>query len=154
ICRERYNLILFSNNVAKVGIRKYILLRVRLAFLFVSLLALLIIYKVMNIQLVEGERWASRARGVEMRDVQPTRGSILADDGSLLATSLPFYRVAIDPTVVDSALFYQNIDTLGQLLATFFKEHDAKYYIDLLKEDRRKARKYRILSKKIIDYEQ
>ena len=110
--------------MAKVGIRKYILLRVRLAFLFVALLAFLIIYKMMTIQIVEGERWSSRARGIEMRDVQPTRGSILADDGSLLATSLPFYRLAIDPTVIDSTLFNEKIDTLGHLLATFFNEKD------------------------------
>ncbi|WP_291721449.1 penicillin-binding protein [Bernardetia sp.] len=140
--------------MAKTGIRRYILARVRIAFLVVSLIALVIVYKMMSIQIVEGEKWSSKARGVEMRDVQPTRGSILADDGSLLATSLPFYRVAIDPTVADSAVFESGIDSLGILLSDFFKEHEPSYYVNLLREDRKNDKKYHILSRELISHEE
>ncbi len=139
--------------MAKTGIRKYILARVRIAFLVVSLAALLIVYKMMNIQIVEGERWSSKARGVEMRDVHPTRGSILADDGSLLATSLPFYRVAIDPTVADSLVFNQGIDSLGVLLSNFYKEQEPSYYVNILREYRKNNKKYFVISKELIDHE-
>lgn len=139
--------------MATTGIRKYILARVRIAFLVVALIALVIVYKMMTIQIVEGEKWSSKARGVEMRDIQPTRGSILADDGSLLATSLPFYRVAIDPTVADSSVFRKGIDSLGVLLSTFFKEHEASYYVNVLSEARKNNKKYLIISKQLIDHE-
>lgn len=138
----------------KTGIRKYILARVRIAFLIVAFVALVIVYKMMTIQIVEGERWSSKARGIEMRDVQPTRGSILADDGSLLATSLPFYRVAIDPTVSDSAVFNSGIDSLGILLSSFFKEQEPSYYVNILKEYRKNKKKYYIISKELISHEQ
>ncbi len=139
--------------MAKTGIRKYILARVRIAFLVVSLAALVIVYKMMSIQIVEGEKWSSKARGVEMRDVQPTRGSILADDGSLLATSLPFYRVAIDPTVADSSVFNSGINSLGILLSNFYKEHEPTYYVNLLREYRKDKKKYYVISKELIDHE-
>ncbi|MEJ7662085.1 MAG: hypothetical protein WKG07_22205 [Hymenobacter sp.] len=34
-----------------------------------------------------------------------TRGNIYSDNESIMATSLPFYRVAWDPGVVDDAVF-------------------------------------------------
>jgi cell division protein FtsI (penicillin-binding protein 3) len=35
----------------------------------------------------------------DYKKVKATRGNIYSDNGSLLATSLPFYKVAIDPTL-------------------------------------------------------
>ncbi|WP_072144722.1 penicillin-binding protein [Hymenobacter sp. AT01-02] len=58
-----------------------------------------------------------------------TRGNIFASDGrSIMATSLPFYRVAWDPSVVDSHLFDRKVDSLAHLLSNFFQDRTPGEY--------------------------
>ncbi|HTF82824.1 MAG TPA: hypothetical protein VL947_13905, partial [Cytophagales bacterium] len=76
------------------------MLRVRLAFLGVVLFSVLIIWQIINIQTFEGKRWRKMAEDVTFKymPVKATRGNIYSDNGSLIATSLPFYKMTIDPT--------------------------------------------------------
>ncbi|WP_027001204.1 penicillin-binding protein [Hugenholtzia roseola] len=131
-----------------------ILLRVRVSFIAMFVLAILVVYKIMTIQIIEGEKWSSKARGVENRVVEATRGNIYAADGSLLATSLPFYRAALDPTISDSSVFAAGVDSLGLLLAEFYGEKTAQEYVAELRTARKENKQYKILSKKLIDYQQ
>jgi cell division protein FtsI (penicillin-binding protein 3) len=84
-----------------VNIKKSILLRVRVAFLFVALFAVCVILKIGKIQFVEGKKWAELGEKIsfDYKTVKATRGNIYSDNGSLLATSLPFYKIAFDPTL-------------------------------------------------------
>lgn len=43
------------------------------------------------------------------------RGNILAEDGSILATSIPFYRIAMDPSRLDTSAFLNFNDSLMTL---------------------------------------
>ena len=54
--------------------------------------------------------------------IQASRGNILSDDGSILATSLPFYKVALDPSIPDDEMFDFGIDSLSYNLSLFFKD--------------------------------
>ncbi|MCC5943998.1 MAG: transpeptidase family protein [Bernardetiaceae bacterium] len=109
-------------------------------------------YRIVHIQFVDGDTWRSRARGLDNRTIEATRGNIYSDNGSLLATSLPFYRVAIDPTIADSLVFYSGIDSLSMLLERFYKEKSAVQYRKELVEARQKKRLYKILSMKYISH--
>ena len=84
-----------------MNIKKDIILRVRLMFLGILVFAGAIVYRVVKLQTVEGEMWRMEAkkRYVRERVVDAVRGNIYADDGSLLATSLPKYRLGFDPQV-------------------------------------------------------
>ncbi|HYG38871.1 MAG TPA: cell division protein, partial [Cytophagales bacterium] len=86
-----------------MNIKRSILVRVRIAFLVVFFFACAIIFKLIDIQYLEGGKWQKLAEtiGLQYRVVKATRGNIYAADGSLLATSLPFYRLVIDPTMAD-----------------------------------------------------
>ncbi|MFT6036914.1 MAG: cell division protein FtsI (penicillin-binding protein 3), partial [Marivirga sp.] len=79
-----------------MNIKKSILLRVRIAFLFVLLFSAAIVYQIVNIQWINGDKWKKMADEINLsyQEVKATRGNIYSDNGSLLATSLPFYRVA------------------------------------------------------------
>ena len=101
-----------------MNIKNSILLRVRVAFIFVFLFGLVIIYKIVDIQVVQGDKWISMAEriGLQYRTVKATRGNILSDNGSLLATSLPFYRVAFDPSRASENHYKAGIDSLCLLL--------------------------------------
>jgi len=40
-------------------------------------------------------------------------GNICADDGSLLATSIPYYCIALDPYIVDEIAFEEQLRKLS-----------------------------------------
>ncbi|WP_022823800.1 penicillin-binding transpeptidase domain-containing protein [Hymenobacter norwichensis] len=115
----------------KGSVKKSIVTRVRLAFLGVCLFSAAIVWKISNIQFKEGEKWRAleQERRVVYQPVFATRGSIVADDGkSIMATSLPFFRVAWDPSVVDKALFTSKVDSLAGLLSQFFSDKSKQEY--------------------------
>lgn len=75
-----------------MNIKGAILLRVRIAFLIVTLFVMVVIYRLVDIQLVDGDHWRQRAEEMsfEYKTIEATRGNIYADNAELLATSLPF----------------------------------------------------------------
>ncbi|MDN5211570.1 penicillin-binding protein [Fulvivirgaceae bacterium BMA12] len=137
-----------------MNIKKSILLRARLAFLCVMLFAGAIMAKIFHIQVMEGEKWRkiSDEIGLQYRTIKATRGNIYSDNRSLLATSLPFYKVALDPTIADGDLFNQNIDSLTYLLSKHFKTHSQQYLKRKIVNARKNKRKYVVLSGKKINY--
>jgi cell division protein FtsI (penicillin-binding protein 3) len=134
--------------------KQTILLRTRIAFLGLFAFALTIVAKLIHIQFAQGKKWAKLAQvaTLEYRPIQPSRGNIYAQDGSLLATSLPFYRVAIDPCIADNQLFEDNIKPLSALLAGFYQDKPAQVYYELLCEARRSRKKYLLLNSKQITH--
>ena len=135
--------------------KQTILLRTRIAFLAVLLFAVAIIGKLVYLQTLQGARWkkAAAMTGLEYRPVKATRGNIYAADGSLLATSLPFYRLALDPCVVDEATFQTEIKGLSQLLAGFYKDKRAEAYQQLIQDARQAKRRYVVLNKRRFNYQ-
>lgn len=124
-------------------------------FILVALAACAIPYKVAVVQLVEGEKWKAKAEQVnfQYREVPATRGNIYAADGSLLATSLPFYQVAIDPTVVDDEKFKEGIDSLATLLAAFYKDKSATAYKRMIQDARSNQKRYLMVNRRQINYQ-
>ena len=141
----------------KGSVKKSIVTRVRLAFLGVCLFSAAIIWKVGNIQFKEGEKWRAleQERRVVYQPVFATRGSIVADDGkSIMATSLPFFRVAWDPSVVDKQLFYSKADSLGLLLSRFFSDKSPQEYSRKLKNAYSSHVRYLRLNSRQINFQE
>ena len=107
-----------------MNIKKEILFRVKIAFAFLLVISLSIVYSIFDLQFREGEYWKSKSENINFKfdNIKASRGNILSDDGSILATSLPFYKVAIDPSIASEKLLNQNIDSLALLLSSFFKD--------------------------------
>ena len=116
---------------------------------------MLIVWKIWVLQFVEGEKWKKVAQknGIRSMIVKATRGNIYSDNGSLLATSLPFYRVAIDPTVAKPATFKAGIDSLAFMLAQQFPEKSKKEYLIKIKNARAKGKRYLVLTRQMINYQ-
>ncbi len=138
-----------------MNIRKSILLRVRLAFLAVLIFSLGIIYRVSVVQFVEGEQWRELAQtiGLKVMETPATRGNIYSDNGSLLATSLPFYQVAFDPYLPSDGLYYSGIDSLCYLLSNFYKDLSPQQYKRKIHGARKAKRRYIFLNRQKIDYQ-
>ncbi len=115
----------------KGSVKKSIVTRVRLAFLGVAVFSGAIAWKISHIQYQEGAKWRAleQERRISYQSVPATRGNIFASDGkSIMATSLPFYRVAWDPGVVDEKLFRDKVDSLAGNLAHFFGDRSKEEY--------------------------
>ena len=144
-----------------MNIKKDIILRVRLMFLFILFFAGGIVYRVIKLQTVEGEMWRMEAkkRYVRERVVDAVRGNIYADDGSLLATSLPKYRLGFDPQVskitkYNAKVYLEGIDSLCHLLANFYQDKDWKDYKDMIELARDDKINYIRLNERKMDFQQ
>jgi len=137
-----------------MNIKKSILVRVRVAFLCVVVFALCVSAKIGHIQFVEGEKWAKMSEEInfDYKKVKATRGNIYSDNGSLLATDLPFYRVAMDPTLAKEETFKKGIDSLSLMLSKYYKDRSAKDYKEMLRDARAMGKQYVTLNRKQINY--
>ncbi|RZS94685.1 penicillin-binding protein [Cecembia calidifontis] len=138
-----------------MNIKRSIVLRVRIAFMAVALIAGAIFYKIVHLQFVEGEKWAAKSESInfQYRQVSATRGNIYAADGSLLATSLPFYRVVIDPVVAKEEVYRAGIDSLAFLLSSYYRDRSADSYKRMIADARATGKRYLILNRKQIGYQ-
>lgn len=134
--------------------RQVLLLRVRIAFLGLLLAGCAVLGKLVYIQWWEGARWveAAQADNLAYRPIPATRGNLYADDGSLLATSLPFYKLALDPTVIPEEVIEQHLEALCENLSEFFQEKPAQNYKELILQARTCQRRYVPLSKRRLNY--
>jgi cell division protein FtsI (penicillin-binding protein 3) len=133
-----------------------ILLRVRITYLAVALFTIAAVYRLVIIQYVESEKWRGlgQTNGLKVMKINATRGNIYADDGSLLATSLPFYKVAFDPALATQDLFDSQIDSLSYLLSQYFKNLSSKEYKAKITEQRKIGRRYMVINQNLIDYQE
>ena len=138
-----------------MNIKKSILIRVRIAFLCVVIFAIGVGAKVGHIQFVEGEKWAKMGEDLtfDYKIVKATRGNIFSDNGSLLATSLPFYKVAVDPTLINEDVFKNGLDSLSLMLSKFYKDKSKEDYRRMLKDARELGKQYLVINRKQINYQ-
>jgi cell division protein FtsI (penicillin-binding protein 3) len=138
-----------------MNIKRSILLRVRAAFLVVAAFSSLIMWRIGQVQFQQGEQWKELAEksAVRYREVPAMRGHIYAADGSLLATSLPFYKMAIDATVADDQVWAKGLDSLALLLSRHFKDAPTATYKRKLQQARQENRQYMVINSQTIDYQ-
>ncbi len=138
-----------------MNIKKSILVRVRVAFLCVMVFAVCVAAKIGHIQFVDGDKWVKMSEEInfDYKKIKATRGNIYSDNGSLLATSLPFYKVAIDPTLAKDEIFRKGIDSLSLQLARYYRDKSATEYKQLLKDARASGRQYIVVNRKQINYQ-
>lgn len=138
-----------------MNIKKSILLRVRVAFLFVVLFAVAVVVKIGHVQVIEGEKWAAMGERIsfDYKTVSATRGNIFSDNGSLLATSLPFYKIAFDATLPKTEVFKEGVDSLAYQLSNYFRDKSKTEYKRMLVDAREAGKQYIVLSRKQIDYQ-
>lgn len=81
--------------------------------------ALAIIVQLIHIQYIKGNEFRALAQHLSIKEfkVKANRGNILAEDGSVLATSVPKYDVYFDPTVAKKSIFYSGIGPLSKKLS-------------------------------------
>ena len=88
-----------------------------------------------------------------MREIKAVRGNIFAEDGSLLATSVPVYQVRMDlkADALTDQVFYRYVDTLAFSFAELFKDRSATAYKNLMIGARKAGKRFQLI-KANVDY--
>ena len=84
--------------------RKVFRSRVMIASVFMIVMALLLIYRLFNLQIINYNYYTAEALGNQLHilPIQPIRGNILDRNGKVLATNELSYRLTITPEKIDN----------------------------------------------------
>jgi cell division protein FtsI (penicillin-binding protein 3) len=119
----------------------------------ICLFALIILGQVVNVQIVQGEKWRAKEEALtrNYREIDAVRGNIYASDESLLATSIPKYEVRFDANTdaLSDAYFNENVDSLAIKLAELFPENSRMDYLTDLKMARAKGKRYHLIKRNV-----
>ncbi len=114
------------------------------------LTAIGVVAKLVNIQFFEGEHYRSLAekRTVKNFTITPNRGNIYADDGSLLATSVPKYEIRFDAVTVSNNTFEEHLKPLSDELSKMFGR-PSSYYQNTLRKARANKNRYHLIARNL-----
>ncbi len=134
-------------------IKKDILIRVYMVYLLVLLFGLFILARVVMIQQFEKKQFLEMAKKQEIHlfEMEAIRGNILADDGSLLAVSIPIFEIRMDVMTdsITNEVFTKNIDSLSLCLSQLFKDHTPSAYKEMLWEGRRNENRFLLIQRDV-----
>ena len=131
-----------------------IIWRIGLIYVLMTLIAGAIIFKTFHVQMWEGEKWRKKSVAVRIKDfeVAPNRGDICACDGRKLASSVPYYELRWDASVVDSDLFGEKVDSLALCLSRFFGDESKAAYKKRLEMARARKKTYYLLNRRKVSF--
>lgn len=133
--------------------KKDILSRIYIVYILLCVFSICIVYKICVIQFREGDMWKAKAEAFNNKvfEIEAVRGNIFDVNGNLLATSLPYYEIAVDINApsIDDKLFEKNIDSLGYCLANLFQDKSAKLYTKILRKARKEDDRYVVLHRNV-----
>ena len=150
-------------NTSTIEVKRDILWRVYLCFIFIAVVCVIVMSKAFYIQQVQGEHWRSMSDSMHQKIVEldAERGTVYSEDGQMLSTSIPQFDVYIDfgaEGLRDKSgkLFRQNLDSLSYCLSNLFKDRSEANYKKILTEGYTTKTRYFLLKKKISfkDYQQ
>ena len=136
-------------------IRKSIVSRIAIIYFFLLLFGVVVVVKMVSVQKIKNERWEQIAANLEKNTliVEPNRGNICADDGSVLATSVPGYFVRIDLAAEGvKRVFNEESDSLAYFLSRFFGDNSQNDYSRRLKAAYSSGNRGFMLTPRKVDY--
>jgi cell division protein FtsI (penicillin-binding protein 3) len=136
-----------------MDIKNEVLYRVYALLIVVIAIAGVLFGRTLVIGVLNGEKWKAKGEEVflKYKEIEAERGNIIAADGSVLATSIPYYDLYFDPLAASDEDFNENLDTLAYCLATFVDQsYTVGGYRQQLMEWRADtSNRYRPIAKKV-----
>lgn len=132
---------------------KQVVRRVYFIYLLLIVFSCGIVFKIFQIQIVEGEKWIAKAQShsTKYKNIEAVRGNIYAADGSLLATSIPIYEVRWDAKTeaISDEYFEEHIDSLSLALSSLFKDKRPDQWEFRLRKARENGERYHLIRRKV-----
>ncbi|MEJ5316543.1 MAG: penicillin-binding protein [Tenuifilum sp.] len=139
-------------------VKNNILIRIAGIYILLLLVGIGIVFKIVFIQVVDGHELREKAKKITYRDilVEANRGDILAADGRVLATSVPYFNLRMDLLAagLTDSVFKANIDSLAICLSQFFGDRSWYSYRSELTNARKyaKNRRYYPIAPRKVNY--
>ncbi len=136
-------------------LKREILWRVGVVYVFILLFGLLILGKIVYLQLFQGQKWEEKSRDLHLKNqiIQSNRGEIYSANNRLLASSVPFYEIRLDTRStglsLDTKTYLKKLDTLSHKLAETFNDKSAKQYRKELYQARKKGERFFLIKKRV-----
>ena len=114
------------------------------------LFAVAVMVKLVQIQTTDGDKYRELAmqRTEKMFTIEPNRGNLYSDDGSLLATSVSKYTIRFDAMTVSAADFEAGIGPLSRELGALL-DKPAAHYERLLRNARATESRYALIARNL-----
>lgn len=137
---------------------KELLIRVYITVLVVIMVALGLSYRVVKINVIEGDRWRMKGDSLYVKfvPVKAERGDILGRNGELLATSQPLFDIRMDTRAngLTEKAFREGVDSLSYFLSKYGNtQWSANKYRNYLIGQRAKGNRY-VLIKRNANYDE
>lgn len=136
--------------------KRDILGRVYLSFICIALLGAFVMGRAVYIQRVEGDYWRAMSDSMRQRFVtlDAQRGTIYAEAGELLSTSVPTFDVYVDFQAEGlrekkGKRFNEKIDSFAQAMSAYFGDRTAAEYSKDFKAAYKRGDRYYTLKKKL-----
>jgi cell division protein FtsI (penicillin-binding protein 3) len=136
-----------------MDVRKEIVWRTGIVYVGIAFLAVAILVRIFFLQFVQHGKWKDMSERYVYKsdEVQANRGDILACDGRLLASSVPYYTIYMDTrsSGMSSATFSNGITGLANGLAKLIGERSAAGWKSAITEARRKGDRYFLIKRRV-----
>ena len=130
--------------------------RFRVIVGLIAFLMCLVVVRASKTIFIEGNQWRARIEELKKEDVtlQPMRGNIYAQDGRLMASSIPRYKVFIDPHTsgLTSTILEEDLDALAKKLSSEIGELTPQGWKNHISRGRRGKSRYYRLIKRTVSY--
>jgi cell division protein FtsI (penicillin-binding protein 3) len=138
-----------------MAVRDDIVFRSAIVYFVLVLMALTLLFRIIILQFVERSKWSAMSeKYIFKTDEMPAnRGDILAYDGRLLASSVPYYSVYMDTrsTGMLPETWSNGINGLSEGLSRLLGVRSAAGWKSVITEARKKGDRYFLIRKKV-DY--
>jgi cell division protein FtsI (penicillin-binding protein 3) len=136
-----------------MSLKKDILWRAAIIYLVFLFFGFWIIGKIIYLQTAEKSKWLEKAKESTLKNViiPANRGNILAEDGRLLATSIPLYEIRMDFNTgsLPDKIFYEKVDSLALCLSELFGDKSRKEYKIELVTAKKNLERYHLIKKNV-----
>lgn len=136
-----------------MSVKKDIMWRVGIVYLFLVASGLAVIGKIIWLQFAEHELWSVNSDTAPVKEVSidANRGDIYSADDKLLAVSVPYYDIRLDLSVdsLTDEVFYNNVDALSRELSGLFRDRSWLEYKKSLIKARIDGSQYHLVKRNI-----
>ncbi len=139
-----------------MAVRDEIVMRSGIVYFAIALLAITILIRILVLQIVQHGKWAAMSEKYvyQTAEMPATRGDILARDGRLLASSVPYYTIYMDThsSGMSGQTWSSGINGLSAGLSKLLGQRSAAGWKAVITDARKRGDRYFLIQRKV-DYE-
>ena len=135
--------------------RKEIVVRAKVLFIAFALIGIVLVGRTFQLQFIQGDKYREMGEkhGTKTMEIEASRGNILAEDGRLLATSVPIYDLHFDFVAMNETLYKDSLEYLAKGLASVFPEKSTSDFRSFIVSGKNKNKRFALI-KRGVSYQQ